>query len=119
LVMEPESWNFDEDLYGLGLLNAGNVIELTLRIPTNGTLLPLVTVVDQNGNFLVNQDTNVLSGHYRATVPATGDGSSTVALSVITSTIASSSPTVSPTLTRQAMISASATPSPTSGSLTT
>jgi hypothetical protein len=28
-VMAPEGANFDEDLYALGLLNAGNVIELT------------------------------------------------------------------------------------------
>ena len=51
--------------------------------------------------------------------PTTGDGISTVALSVITSTITWSSATVSPTLTCHATISASAMPSPTSGSLTT
>jgi hypothetical protein len=53
------------------------------------------------------------------TKPETGEVISTVALSVITSTIGWSSSTVSPTLTRQATISASAVPSPTSGSLKT
>jgi hypothetical protein len=50
-----------------------------------------------------------------------GDGevSSTVALSVITSTRSWSSSTRSPTFTCQAVISASAVPSPTSGSLKT
>ena len=51
------------------------------------------------------------------TVPATGDGISTVALSVITSASGWSSRTDSPTLTCHSTISASATPSPTSGSL--
>ena len=50
------------------------------------------------------------------TTPCTGDGSSTVALSVITSTRTSSSLIESPTLTCHSTISASATPSPTSGS---
>ncbi len=53
-----------------------------------------------------------------STTPATGDGSSTVALSVMTSTNTWSSATVSPTLTCHSTISASAMPSPTSGSLT-
>ena len=53
------------------------------------------------------------------TVPATGDVSSTVALSVMTSAMIWSSATVSPTLTCQPTSSASAVPSPTSGSLKT
>ena len=51
------------------------------------------------------------------TLPATGLSISTVALSVIMSAICWSSPIVSPTLTCQATISASAMPSPMSGSL--
>ncbi len=53
------------------------------------------------------------------TVPDTGDGISTVAFSVITSTSGSSSRIISPGLTCQATISASVMPSPMSGSLTT
>ena len=53
------------------------------------------------------------------TLPATGEVSSTVALSVITSARIWSSATVSPTLTCQPTSSASAVPSPTSGSLKT
>src|SRR5688572_10026581 len=48
-------------------------------------------------------------------VPARGDGSSTVALSVITSTRGWSRLTLSPSLTFQATISPSTTPSPISG----
>src|SRR5882757_6896431 len=51
------------------------------------------------------------------TVPATGDGISTVALSVITAAKSWSSSTDWPTSTCHSTISASATPSPTSGSL--
>jgi len=50
-----------------------------------------------------------------AIMPARGDGSSTVALSVMTSTIGWSSLTRSPSLTFQATISPSTTPSPMSG----
>src|SRR5262249_4987751 len=50
-----------------------------------------------------------------ATTPATGEVISTVALSVMTSTSGWSSATLSPGLTCQPTISASAVPSPTSG----
>jgi hypothetical protein len=51
-------------------------------------------------------------------VPVRGDGISTLALSVITSTSGWSSLTPSPTRTSQRTISPSATPSPMSGSFT-
>ncbi len=51
------------------------------------------------------------------TLPARDDGISTVALSVITAASRSSSRTISPTFTCHSTSSASATPSPTSGSL--
>ena len=54
-----------------------------------------------------------------STRPLTGEGTSTAAFSVITSTITSSSLTLSPGLTRQPTISASTVPSPRSGSLKT
>ncbi len=53
------------------------------------------------------------------TLPLTGEGTSTAALSVITSTMTSSSATTSPGFTRQATISAWTVPSPRSGSLNT
>jgi hypothetical protein len=53
-----------------------------------------------------------------AMVPVRGDGISTLALSVITSTSGWSSRTASPTLTSQRTISPSATPSPMSGNFT-
>src|SRR5579885_338105 len=54
-----------------------------------------------------------------STFPVTGDGTSTAAFSVITSTSPSSSDTSSPGFTFQAPISASTVPSPRSGSLKT
>jgi hypothetical protein len=53
------------------------------------------------------------------TVPATGAGLSTIALSVVTSTSVWSSSTRWPTATCHFAISASAVPSPTSGNLKT
>src|SRR6266850_2127296 len=72
-VMAPESWNFDEDLFALGVLNSGNLVELNVSIPTNGSLVPLVSVMDGNWNLLRNDDTNALSGHFRATVSQSGN----------------------------------------------
>ena len=54
-----------------------------------------------------------------STLPATGDGISTVAFSVMTSTNGWSSATMSPTLTRHSTNSTSAMPSPMSGILIT
>ena len=57
------------------------------------------------------------SASSRATVPSHGDGSSTTALAVSTSTMIWPSSTWSPGLTCQATMSASVRPSPASGSL--
>ena len=60
-----------------------------------------------------------ISAPSQSTSPSTGDGISTVALSVMTAASSASSRTRSPTLTCHSTSSASATPSPTSGSLIT
>src|SRR5690606_33774338 len=60
-----------------------------------------------------------ISAPSHAIWPSTGEGISTVALSVITAAITVSSRTRSPTLTFHSTSSASATPSPTSGILMT
>ena len=60
-----------------------------------------------------------ISAPSHSTSPSTGDGISTVALSVMTAASSASSRTRSPTLTCHSTSSASATPSPTSGSLMT
>src|SRR6185503_3087649 len=67
-VMGPEGAYFDEDLYSLGLLNAGNVIELSVSLPTNGTVVPMVTVIDGNGDVVRDEDGSAVDGHFRATV---------------------------------------------------
>ena len=51
-VMLPEGSNADEDRYALGSLNAGNVLELDVRLPSSSTLVPQVRVVDGDGNPL-------------------------------------------------------------------
>ena len=48
-VMAVEGSNTDEDIYQLGPFNAGNVIELSTRIPGDGTLSPKVAVVGASG----------------------------------------------------------------------
>ncbi|MGH8523960.1 MAG: lectin-like protein, partial [Gammaproteobacteria bacterium] len=72
-VMGPEGAYFDEDLYSLGLLNAGNVIELTVSLPTNGTVVPMVTVIDGNGDVLADEDGSATDGHFQATVQSSGN----------------------------------------------
>ncbi|MCP4536481.1 MAG: hypothetical protein GY832_04985, partial [Chloroflexi bacterium] len=66
-------WNYDEDFYQLGLLNPGNVIELDLRLPSSNNLIPFVTVVDANGDILIDEDGSLRDGHYLSTVNQTGE----------------------------------------------
>jgi hypothetical protein len=48
-IMAAEGSNTDEDVYNLGLFNAGNVIELSTRLPGDGTLSPKVVLLDAAG----------------------------------------------------------------------
>jgi hypothetical protein len=71
-LMLPEGLNFDEDLYALGVLNAGNVVELTARLPSSSTLTPGLTVFDGDGIPVADEDGDPLDAHFRATIPSDG-----------------------------------------------
>ncbi|MCU0915919.1 MAG: pre-peptidase C-terminal domain-containing protein, partial [Planctomycetes bacterium] len=71
-VMGSDGSTLDQDRYTLGLLNAGVVLELTLRLPATSPLQPYLRVFDANGVELADDDGSFADGHFRATVTATG-----------------------------------------------
>ena len=74
-VMSPEYYyglNTDEDLYLLGTLIAGNVVELNTTLPSTSSLVPKVTVVNSSGVAITDQDGNVNDGHFLGTIPTDG-----------------------------------------------
>jgi hypothetical protein len=71
-IMAAEGSNTDEDVYNLGLFNAGNVIELSTRMPGDGTLSPKVVLLDAAGQVLSDSDGDATDGHARVTLSADG-----------------------------------------------
>ena len=72
MVMEPEWGNTDEDLYGWGTINAGNVVELNVRLPSTSTLVPKVSLVDSAGVAVTDEDGDPNDGHFLGTIAVTG-----------------------------------------------
>ena len=70
--MAPEG-KFDQDVFALGTLNAGNMVELGARLPSASTLSPLVTLLRADGTVLADADGNAGDGHFMATLVADGD----------------------------------------------
>src|SRR6185295_3771290 len=52
--------------------NAGNVVELTTRLPGTSTLAPKVTLVDAAGHVIADADGNANDGHVLATLTSDG-----------------------------------------------
>jgi hypothetical protein len=71
-IMAAEGSNTDEDVYNLGLFNAGNVVELSTRLPGDGTLLPKVTLLDASGQVIADTDGNAVDGHAKAILSKDG-----------------------------------------------
>ena len=71
-VMGPEGTNKDEDFFGWGTINAGNVVELTVQLPSTSSLIPWVRLVDANGVAVADEDGDPLDGHFKGTIPADG-----------------------------------------------
>jgi hypothetical protein len=67
-IMAAEGSNTDEDFYNLGLFNAGNLVELSTRLPGDGTLVPKVTLLDASGQVLADEDGDATDGHARVTL---------------------------------------------------
>ena len=72
LVMSPESSNQDEDIYALGVLNVGNVVELDTRLPGDSNLAPRVRLLDASGNVVADEDGDATDGHFLATISEDG-----------------------------------------------
>ncbi len=70
--MAPEG-KFDQDVFALGTLNAGNMVELGARLPSASTLSPLVTLLRADGTVVADADGNGGDGHFMATLVADGD----------------------------------------------
>ena len=70
--MSPEGANHDEDIFSLGVLNVGNVVELDTRLPGDSTLAPFVRVLDASGNGIADEDGDPTDGHFQATIAADG-----------------------------------------------
>jgi hypothetical protein len=63
----------DERRFGWGTINAGNVVDLNVRLPSNSTLLPKVTLRDASGALVADEDGNPSDGHFRRTITADGN----------------------------------------------
>ena len=70
--MAAEGSNTDEDLFRWGTINAGNVVELSVRVPATSTLGPKVTLVNSSGAAVPDSDGNASDGHFLATLAADG-----------------------------------------------
>ena len=70
--MGQEGSTLDVDYYDLGVLNAGNTVELTLGPVSSSTLVGRLTLVDSSGTAVTDLDGNVNDGHFQGTIPADG-----------------------------------------------
>ena len=71
-TMAANGSNMDEDLFQLGTLSAGNVLELSTRLPSTSSWNGVVTAVDASGVAVTDQDGNPANGHFRGTIPSDG-----------------------------------------------
>ncbi|HUR47612.1 MAG TPA: pre-peptidase C-terminal domain-containing protein, partial [Candidatus Saccharimonadales bacterium] len=68
-----DSGNLDEDLFDLGRLNAGNVVELSFRLPSGSSLIPKVTLLAADGTPLSDDDGSTTDAHFHGTIPSAGN----------------------------------------------
>ena len=72
-LVAQENSNTDEDYFALGLLSAGNTVELSTRLPSNNTLQPYVTLRDASGAIIPDEDGNPWDGQVLVTLPEDGE----------------------------------------------
>ncbi|MCP5528023.1 MAG: pre-peptidase C-terminal domain-containing protein [Verrucomicrobiales bacterium] len=71
-VMLPEGANKDQDSYALGVLEAGNVVELRLQIPAGGSLVPWLRLMNEAGQTVSEPGGDQLDGQVRVTLSEGG-----------------------------------------------
>ena len=62
----------DKDMYLLGTLSTGNVVTLTMQLPSSSSWNGIVTVVDASGTPVADTDGNLVDDHFQGTIPANG-----------------------------------------------
>ncbi len=67
-IMQPEGSAIDKDVFALGRLNADNTVELTTSLPSTSNLMPIITLLDSEGNIVTDSDGNFTDGQFRATL---------------------------------------------------
>ena len=72
-IMSPEGSNTDEDYFSLGTLNVGNIVDLTVELPSYSTLIPKITLVNSSGTVIADEDGNDSDNNYQATITTDGD----------------------------------------------
>ncbi|KKL54360.1 hypothetical protein LCGC14_2266190, partial [marine sediment metagenome] len=68
----PDYGNVDEDYFRWGTVNAGNVVELTVSVPSISTLRPKVRLIDSDGNDVADETADATDGHFLATISEDG-----------------------------------------------
>jgi len=68
-----DAGDVDEDVFDLGRLNPGNVVELTVRLPAGSTLAAKATLISGSGAVVLDDDGNLTNGHFHGTVGSGGN----------------------------------------------
>jgi hypothetical protein len=71
-IMLPEGSNTDEDVFSLGTLSAGNVVELSTSLPSTSTVVGRVRLINASGAAVADTGGNLVDGHFSGTIPADG-----------------------------------------------
>ncbi|MCA9188365.1 MAG: PPC domain-containing protein, partial [Planctomycetales bacterium] len=68
IIQGTEGTNLDEDLFQLGVLNTGNLVSLSIRLPNASSLVPRLAILNSSGAVVTEEDPNNLTGTLTATV---------------------------------------------------
>jgi len=71
-IMSPQGSNADEDRFALGVFNEGNVVELSVELPSSSALVPRIRLLDAAGNPLADEDGDPTDAHLLATITTDG-----------------------------------------------
>jgi len=72
-MMDPQGSHQDQDLFALGTLSAGNVVELDARLPSTGSLSPRLVLVDASGAPVADGDGDPTDDHFLGTIATGGE----------------------------------------------